>query len=309
VQITVDMLEPLKASEILSKIIRVKIKMLFEEQTKEMEWFKDYFVAALGSLGSSALTFFSDLDLIFIVCNSQNYPGAEKQFQKILALLREELKPFTVDCRLRPEGKSSQLVWDVENSKAYFKNRARVWEFQALTKISFITGDERLFIKFTKAAVSSLSRFDEKNIKREMQEMRRKISSHKITSSFEIFDIKKNSGSLTDIEFIVQYFLLCNSDLFIKSLGKKTSEQLNLIGEYLDDNSAKIILNNAFIFYKSVELLNQLIFTNTTSKIVLEDKILHSISKKMGYKNPAQFKVDLKTYSSKVRNIYSQIFS
>jgi hypothetical protein len=91
-------------------------------------------------------------------------------------------------------------------------------------------------------------------------------------------------------------------------LGKKTIEQLYLIGESLDDNSAKIILNDAFKYYKSVELLNQLIFTNTTSKIVLEDKILHSFSKKMEYKNPTKFKVDLMTYSSKVRNIYSQIF-
>ena len=97
--------------------------------------------------------------------------------------------------------------------------------------------------------------------------------------------------------------------MFYKSLGKKITEQLYLISEFLDDKSAKIILNNAFKFYKSVELLNQLIFNSTTSKIVLEDKILNSISKKMGYKNHAQFKVDLKTYSSKVRIMYSQIFS
>ncbi len=309
VQITVDILDPLKASEILSNLIHIKIKMLFEEQTKEMKWNKDYFVAALGSLGSSALTFFSDLDLIFIVRDSQKYPVAEKQFQKILTLLREELKPFTIDCRLRPEGKSSQLVWDIENSKNYFKNRARVWEFQALTKISFIAGDKKLFKSFTRSAVSSISRFDVKNIKREMHEMRKKISSQKIATSLEIFDIKKNSGSITDIEFIVQYFLLCNPVLFNKSFGKKTIEQLYLIGESLNDKSAKIILKDAFKFYKSVELLNQLFFNNTTSKIVLEDKTLNSFSKKMGYKNPAQFKDDIKSFSAKVRNIYSQIFS
>ncbi len=309
VQITVNMYEPLKASEILSKLIHIKIKTLFEEQTKELEWMKDYFVASLGSLGSSALTFFSDLDLIFIICNSQNYPDVEKQFQKILALLRVELKPFNVDCRLRPEGKSSQLVWDVENSKDYFKNRARVWEFQALTKISFITGDKKLFNNFTRAAVLSISRFDEKNIKREMYEMRKKMSLQKMTTSFEIFDIKKNSGGITDIEFIVQFFLLRSPKLFSESLGKKAKEQLNLIGEFLDDKSAKKILNDAIKYYKSLELLNQLIYNRTTSKIVLEDKILKSITKKMNYKSPVQFKIDLKTYSSKVGIIYSQIIS
>ena len=139
--------------------------------------------------------------------------------------------------------------------------------------------------------------------------MRRKTSSQKMTVSFEIFDIKKNSGSLTDIEFIVQYFLLCDSDLFNKSLGEKTTEQLYLSSESLDDKSARIILNDAFKFYKNVGLLNQLIFNNTTSKIILEDKILQGFSKIMGYKNPAQFKVDLKTNSSKVRKIFSQIFN
>ncbi len=309
VQITVNLLEPLKASEILSNLIHKKIKMLFEEQTKEMKWTKDYFVAALGSLGSSALTFFSDLDLIFIVRDSQKHPIAEKQFRKILTLLREELKPFTIDCRLRPEGKSSQLVWDIENSKNYFTNRARVWEFQALTKISFIAGDKKLFKSFTRSAVSSISRFDVKNIESEMHEMRKKILSQKITTSLEIFDIKKNSGGITDIEFIVQCFLLCNPVLFNKSFEKKTVEQLYLIGESLNDKSAKKILKNAFIFFKSVEMLNQLFFNNTTSKIVLEDKTLNSFSKKMGYKNPTQFKDDIKSFSTKVRNIYSQIFS
>ena len=309
VQITVDILDPLKASEILSNLIHIKIKTLFEEQTKEMKWNKDYFVAAPGSLGSSSLTFFSDLDLIFIVRNSQKYPTAEKQFQKILTILREELKPFTIDCRLRPEGKSSQLVWDIENSKNYFKIRARVWEFQAFTKISFIAGDKKLFENFTRAMVSSISRYDVKNIKREMHEMRKKISSQIIATSLEIFNVKKSSGSLIDIEFILQYFLLCNPVLFNKSLGNKTTEQLNLISDYLDDKSLEIVLKNAFNFFKSVELLNQLFFNNTTSKIVLEDKTLNSFSKKMGYKNPAQFKDDIKSFSAKVRNIYSQIFS
>jgi len=309
VQIIGDLLEPLKASENLSTIIRMKIKEFIDDESNEMEWIKDYFVAALGSLGSSTFTFFSDLDLIIIVRNSQNYPGAEKQFQKILALLREELKPFTVDCRLRPEGKSSQLVWDVENSKDYFKNRARVWEFQALTKIYFITGDKRLFNYFTRRVAPSVSKFNKNYIKREMNEMRKKISSPKIAASFETFDVKKTSGSITDIEFILQYFLLCSPPLFSNSLGKKILEQLYLIGETLNDRSTKIILNNAFKFYKGVELLNQLIFNSTKSKIVLEDKILNSISKQMDYKNPAQFKIDLKTFSSKVNQIYSQIFN
>jgi [glutamine synthetase] adenylyltransferase / [glutamine synthetase]-adenylyl-L-tyrosine phosphorylase len=309
VQITVSLLDPLKASDVLSTLIHIIIKKLFEEQTKKMEWKKDYFVAALGSLGPSALTFFSDLDLIFIIRNSHKYSNIEKHFQKVLTLLRKELKPFTVDCRLRPEGKSSQLVWDVENAKDYFNKRARVWEFQSLTKIAFITGNERIFNSFVESAVSSISKFDKKDIKREIIDMRKKFSAQQLSAPLKIFDVKKSNGSLTDIEFISQYFLLCNQDLFVKAIGKTTREQLELISNKGISKSDVAILKSAFNFYKIIGLLNQTIFNNTTSKIVLEDKNINGFNIIMNYKDIKQFKAEVKSYLSKVGNIYLKIFN
>jgi glutamate-ammonia-ligase adenylyltransferase len=308
VQITVNLLELLTASILLSTLIRNKINKLFEKHTKEKNWDRDYFVAALGSLGSSTLTFYSDLDLIFITRSSQKYPDIEQQFQSLLELLRSTLKPFTADCRLRPEGKSSQLVWDIEDSKNYFQNRARVWEFQALIKISFIAGNKRLFNSFCKAATSSISRFDRRQIKREIIEMRKKISTQKITPSLEIFDVKKSSGSITDIEFIIQHLIILNSKLFNQSLGNTFAEQINLTAGKGITNRDVTILNNAFGFFKNVELLNQLIFNSSTSKIMLE-KILNAFSNKMNYENPEQFKDELISHSANVRKIYSKLIS
>ena len=67
------------------------------------------------------------------IANQQKTVAAA--FQELLASLREELAPFKVDCRLRPEGKSSQLVWGINKYGEYLDSRARIWEFQSLQKL------------------------------------------------------------------------------------------------------------------------------------------------------------------------------
>ena len=91
----------------------------------------NFFIAAMGSFGSSELSFASDIDLVFVVRDIQNYPDIQNDFQRLLQNFKDNLPGLEIDCRLRPEGKSSQLVWDIEDYKKYFSNRARIWELQA----------------------------------------------------------------------------------------------------------------------------------------------------------------------------------
>jgi hypothetical protein len=50
----------------------------------------------------------------------------QKDFQRLLQNLKDNFSGLEIDCRLRPEGKSSRLVWDLEQYKKYFSNRARI---------------------------------------------------------------------------------------------------------------------------------------------------------------------------------------
>ena len=74
------------------------------------------------------------------------------------------LFPFIVDCRLRPEGESSQLVWDFEKYIEYLNKRARIWEMQSFLKACFVSGVEKLFLKLTETfiAESDLSTPDDR---------------------------------------------------------------------------------------------------------------------------------------------------
>ncbi|UCH66530.1 MAG: hypothetical protein JSW63_05225 [Ignavibacterium sp.] len=308
-QLTVGLLNTVNVSEILSIVIHSKINNLFEEYSQKKKWNKDYFVATMGSLGSSTINFYSDVDLLFIVRDLKKHDRIESHFQEVLALLRQNLKPFSVDCRLRPEGESSQLVWDIEDSKAYFMKRARAWEFQALTKISFVCGNKRLFNSFTRAASSNVSRFSSKQISNELKEMHKKITESTITASVDLFNIKKNRGGLIDIEFIIQSILLNNAELFNESLGKPFREQIELSsGKKLKAIEKKELLES-FDLLKSIQLYNQTILNITSSKLLLDDAKLRLFVSKMNYENSKRLKDELKLQTSNVRKVFSKILN
>jgi glutamate-ammonia-ligase adenylyltransferase len=308
-QLTVGLLDPSGVSNILSTIIHGKIKSLFEEYSEKRKWSKDYFVAALGSLGSSTITFYSDIDLLFIMRDTKKYYKIENHFQELLALLRQNLKPFTVDCRLRPEGESSQLVWDIEDSKSYLVKRARVWELQALTKISFVSGNKRLFNSFTRTASTCVSRFSRKHIRSEIKEMHKKITESTITAPVDLFDIKKNRGGLIDIEFIIQSIILSNSELFKDALGKSFRDQMVIsLGKELKAIDKKELLTS-FDFLKAIQLFNQTILNITSSKLILDEAKIRPVVSRMKYENSEKFNAALKMHTSNVRKIFSKVFN
>jgi glutamate-ammonia-ligase adenylyltransferase len=308
VQITICLIDPVTASQSLSNVVKIKLKKIIDYYSNQTDWVKDYFVAALGSLGSSTLTFYSDFDIVFILRNTKNHPRIEKRFQELLAVIKSELNPFTIDCRLRPEGESSQLVWDIKSAKEYFRKRARVWEFQALTKINFIAGNKRLFNSFTKSAINSSTRFNKKEIKSEINAMRNKLTVKRASGIIDFFDFKKSPGSLNDIEFIVQYLIICDAELFNRSLGKTITETLKIKKGQIKKTDLKL-LRDAIIFFKSSEILNQLIFNVSVSKIDIAGEKAVIISEKIMSGSIKHFNTLLKTYSSKVKNIYSQLLN
>ena len=141
------------------------------------------------------MTFASDVDLIFAVKNSDKYQNIQKDFQEMLGNFKKELSPFSVDCRLRPEGASSQLVWDFEKYLEYLNNRARIWELQAFLKASFISGNEKLFGKLTETFIQRLSKLSENEVVNGIKEIRTKSASS-FPLELNLIDLKKSSGGL-----------------------------------------------------------------------------------------------------------------
>ena len=178
-------------------------------------------VIAYGSLGACALGFDSDLDLIFLyqpmtersngarpVTAERYHTGVARRMLSLMAATTPSGRLYSIDARLRPNGRAGLLVSSVDAFSRYQLEEAWTWELQALTRARPVAGDSvtaGLFAE-TRNRVLTTSR-DKDKIKQEIPAMRERIhAEHGHGDSF-----KHGPGGLLDIEFSVQLGILLNA--------------------------------------------------------------------------------------------------
>jgi glutamate-ammonia-ligase adenylyltransferase len=160
---------------------------------------------------------------------------------------------YEVDLRLRPHGDSGVLVTHINTYEPYYHEHAWTWEFQALVRARFISGDKNLGEAFSqmRQRVLSLPR-DVEKLKTEVREMREKMRENLATKSAEKFDLKQSSGGIVDIEFMVQFSVLANAakfaDLTIFTDNVRLLESLQT-ARVIAEADAKV-LKNAYCTYR-----------------------------------------------------------
>ena len=173
-------------------------------------------VVAYGKLGGKELGYASDLDLIFLHNDPQeqaqeNYARLAQRINVWLTTTTSAGSLFEIDLRLRPNGNAGLLVSDFDGFMAYQKDKAWVWEHQALTRARFCAGDPAIGEDFERGRIEILRLArDPLALLEEILAMRQKMhEGHPNTSG--LFDLKHDTGGMVDIEFMVQALVLRHS--------------------------------------------------------------------------------------------------
>ena len=115
----------------------------------------DLTVIAMGKFGGHEITYGSDLDLMFV---GDDYRAAQNLINALVAPSPEGTIA-SVDLRLRPEGEKGPIVSSLHAFEAYYRNRAQLWEIQALTRARPVAGPQRQeFSEIAHAAWSEAGR-------------------------------------------------------------------------------------------------------------------------------------------------------
>ena len=305
IQLSARLLSSQSFSILYTNFLNHKFSALIEEFINDKKWGENYFIAAMGSFGASVLTFSSDIDLVFVVSDIKKYPDLQKDFQKLLKFLKDNFPGLEIDCRLRPEGKSSQLVWDINEYKKYFTNRARVWELQSFTKCRLISGNKKLFDNFIDNLVETVKQKDQKLIKTEMIDMRKKL----YPISDESFNLKKSSGGLADIDFIISFLLLTNPDLLTNRKGSSFINSFDSLKEISYKEVNINVLESNFYYLKHIEIVNQYVFNTKLSKVPTEEMKLLRLSKECGFSDSNLFMKKLNETIKQTRKEFQKIFN
>ncbi len=259
VQLTLGLIDYTTVGELIQNTFVFKLRREIEN------WFLQYnalefCVAGLGSFGSGDMNFASDIDLLIIGRNIPPAENVQDDFFKLFRQLKEKIEPVNIDSRLRPEGKSSTIIWDIQNFSEYLSTRARVWEFQAYSKLRFITGSEKLFDEIVKAIKNSVSRLSRQLITSELIAMKKKI-----TPFMQAFTIKRSAGGLSDIEFLMQFLILCTPEIFeiCRSLRLSNIPQILCEKGLITKEEAELLRHNIeWLFTLNLHIQNSLQVNN-----------------------------------------------
>ncbi len=183
-----------------------------------------FLVVGYGKLGGFELGFGSDLDLVFlhdsqgsrqqtrgerVLDNSVFFARLAQRIIHGLTMLTASGKLYEVDTRLRPSGASGLLVSSLNSFTAYQHEQAWTWEHQALVRARPVAGSPALGDAFRAVRRKVLSRRRDPDVlRREVQQMRRRMRASLDKSRPGRFDIKQGRGGVVDIEFLIQYLVL-----------------------------------------------------------------------------------------------------
>jgi len=153
---------------------------------------------------------------------------------------------YDVDMRLRPDGAKGLPVSSLASFADYQRERAWLWEHQALLRARAVAGAQAFAARFdaVRAAVLSQPR-DAAQVFAEVGRMRERWRTELDRSTADRFDLKQGRGGLVDIEFLLQALGLVHAPRHPALCGSggttRVIESLHVAG-VLDAESRAVLL-------------------------------------------------------------------
>jgi glutamate-ammonia-ligase adenylyltransferase len=179
-------------------------------------------IIAYGKLGGKELGYGSDLDIVFVYEDeddraSEVYASLVRKLINWLTVKTGEGDLYEIDTALRPNGNSGLLITTFDAYANYQQQRgsntAWTWEHQAMTRARFVLGDDALRQRFDmiRKTVIAAPRSAEE-LKSEIITMRMRVRAAHPVKGLQ-FDVKHSPGGMIDVEFVMQYLVLCNAQM------------------------------------------------------------------------------------------------
>ena len=296
-----------------------------------------FVIIGLGKLGGCEIDYGSDLDILFVTdVPAKALPKLQRLAVEVMDLLSrrtEQGMVFHTDARLRPDGEKGLLVNTLAAYENYYRQRAQLWEIQALTRTRPVAGNMALGEKFQKLAArltdfrsaehrlgkspfsspasssrdgarrSALPACLTPDWKKQIHQMRLRIEKERTPRGQDDLAIKTGRGGLMDAEFIAQ--ALCVENGWQEANTLRALERAREAGSLPD--AAKLL--DHYRKLRRVEgVLRQWSYEGET---VLPDDAaaFHRVSVRCGFSTPEEFRKALAKWRKAIREVYEKVFN
>jgi glutamate-ammonia-ligase adenylyltransferase len=280
-------------------------------------------IVGLGKFGGRELNYHSDLDLVFLLESDGSTVGGKESIpneQFVSEVVRRLLKAlggsttsaplYSVDARLRPHGASGPLVSTLDAFRDYFRGPAQAWERLALTRarVVFATGG------FGRAVNDSIrdalcTPVEPGTFAREVLAMRRRLEENQARSG-----LKRGTGGLNDIEFLVQYLQVVHSCAIPEILRPNLWDALDALRRTgLLGSEAYTELREAYDFWRTVESRLRIVHNRAGGDLPDNPDEHARLARRLNYQpsDPASsasaFRADAARHATRCRALFHQV--
>lgn len=274
-------------------------------------------IISMGKLGGAEINYGSDLDIVFVSnAPTKNLPSLQKLAVEVMDLLSAQTElgaVFSTDARLRPDGEKGLLVNTLKAYEDYYRQRAMLWEIQALTRTRPVAGDMEVGKDFQTLA-ATLTNFRSPSLtlaaftsgwKSEIARMRQRIEKERTPVGKDALAIKTGSGGLIDAEFIAQTFCLehgWQEANTLRALERIRAEKV------LSPDHAESLISNYRQLRRIEGILRRWSYEGET-ELPDDPAPLYRVSVRCGFKNAEEFMQAVKKYRQAIRAVYSGVFT
>jgi len=264
----------------------------------------DFAILAMGKLGGLELNYSSDIDLIGLYDQDQNYTSTTSHefFVKLFAQLGLVLTEmdqngflFRVDWDLRPEGKSGTLANSLNAMDEYYESFGAEWERQAYIKSRTLFQQKDLGDQFLSLLTPFIYRktFDEKTIKNTW-DMKAKIVQELKKNSSNGINIKLDEGGIRDIEFFIQGFQLLYGGKIKALRDPNTLSALKQLNKNkLISKETETTLEKSYLFLRRLESCIQMENEQQSHLVKNNSQAKIKLARRMGITLPEDDAVNL----------------
>lgn len=281
-------------------------------------------VLAMGKLGSGALNYSSDIDLIIFFDNAKvNYSGRQTVQQFFVRLARDLVHimqdrnghgyVFRTDLRLRPDPGSTPLAVSISAAKAYYESLGQNWERAAMIKARAIAGDIVAGEQFLKNIIHPFvwrKHLDFAAIE-DIRSIKRQIESKNGQTAADLagYNIKIGHGGIREIEFFVQTQQLIWGGKERSLRVSSTCNALKALAEagHITTEAAET-LAAIYRYYRMLEHRLQMVADQQTHSLPLTEAGLSHISTFMGEDDRIAFLTNLREKLATVKAHYKALF-
>jgi glutamate-ammonia-ligase adenylyltransferase len=273
-------------------------------------------IIGLGKLGGAELNYGSDLDVVFVAHDkTRQLPAVQRVAVELIELLASQTElgvAFVLDARLRPDGEKGLLVNTLGSYEEYYRQRAQLWELQALSRSRWVAGHSDLGRRFEQMAArlthcgqpDAALAAQAADWMQQIARMRSRIEKERTPPGQEALAIKTGAGGLVDAEFIAQALCLAHG-----WPEPNTLRALRLARERgaLPEPEADLLIENYRKLRRVEAILRRWSYAGETT-LPDDPAPLYRVAVRCGFPNAEAFMGAVTRCREHIRSVYLTVF-